>query len=44
MKKSGGTEEQIVNALKQAEAGVGIEEVRRKYGISPASFYRWREK
>jgi putative transposase len=44
MKKSKFTEEQIVYALKQAEAGVGIEELCRKYGISQATFYRWRDK
>ena len=44
MKMSKFTEEQIVYALKQAEAGVGIEELCRKYGISQATFYRWRDK
>lgn len=44
MKKSKFTEEQIVYALKQADAGVGIEELCRKYGISAATFYRWRDK
>jgi putative transposase len=44
MKKSKFSEEQIVYALKQAEAGVGNEELCRKYGISAATFYRWRDK
>jgi len=43
MKKSKFTEEQIVFALKQAEAGVAVEELCRKYGISGATFYRWRD-
>ena len=44
MKKSKFTEEQIVYALKQADAGVAIDELCRKYGISGATFYRWRDK
>lgn len=44
MKKSKFTEEQIVFALKQAEAGTRIEEVCRKMGISQATFYSWRKK
>ena len=34
--------EQVAYALKQVEAGVPIEEVCRKYGVSQATFYRWR--
>ena len=44
MKKSKFTEEQVVYALKQAEAGVPIKEVCRKYGVSDATFYTWRKK
>jgi len=44
MKKSKFTEAQVVHALKQAEVGVPIEELLRKYGISRATFYAWRKK
>ena len=44
MKKSKFTEEQIVYAIKQVEAGVPITELCRKYGISQQTFYRWRNK
>jgi putative transposase len=44
MKKSKFAEEQVVYALKQAEAGVPIKELCRKYGVSDATFYTWRKK
>lgn len=44
MKKSKFTEAQIVHALGQAEFGVPVEELLRKYGISRATFYAWRKK
>jgi putative transposase len=44
MKKSRYTEQQITYALSQAEAGVPIAELCRKYGISQQTFYRWRSK
>jgi putative transposase len=44
MKKSKFTEEQVVYALKQAEVGVPIKELCRKYGVSEATFYAWRKK
>ena len=43
MKKSRFTEEQIVYAVKQAELGVPIAELCRKYGVSHATLYRWRK-
>jgi putative transposase len=33
-----------VVVLKQAEAGVSIRDLLRKYGISEQTFYRWRKK
>jgi putative transposase len=38
------TEEQIIAALNEAEAGANIQDVCRKYGISDTTFYRWRSK
>ena len=43
MRKSRFTERQIVTILKQAEAGVPIADLVRKFGISEATFYRWRK-
>ncbi|CAB3793633.1 hypothetical protein LMG28688_03776 [Paraburkholderia caffeinitolerans] len=39
MKKSKFTDEQIAYALKQAELGTPVAEVRRNMGISDATFY-----
>jgi putative transposase len=44
MRKSRFNDEQIAYAVKQAEAGVAIDELCRKYGVSEATFYRWRAK
>lgn len=38
------TEEQIIAALKEAEAGLPVADLCRKYGISDATFYTWRKK
>ena len=38
------TEEQIINILKEAEAGARVAELCRKYGMSDASFYNWKAK
>ena len=36
------SEEQIVYALRQAEAGTPVVEVCRKLGVTEQTFYRWR--
>ncbi|WP_220150133.1 IS3 family transposase [Marinobacter pelagius] len=38
------TEEQIIPILKEAEAGLPVKELCRKYNISDATFYTWRKK
>jgi len=44
MKTSRFTESQIINILKQAEAGTPVPELCREHGMSSASFYKWRSK
>ncbi len=44
MKKSKFTEAQIAFAIKQTESGTSVEEVCRKLGITPATFYNWKKK
>ncbi len=38
------TEEQIIRVLKEQESGQPTAEVCRKYGISLATFYKWKAK
>jgi putative transposase len=44
MKKTKFTEQQIVFALKQAEAGTRVDEICRKMGVSEATYYNWKKK
>ena len=42
MKKSKFSESQIVTILKEAEAGVSLEELSRQHGFSKTTFYKWK--
>ena len=44
MKKTRYSESQIVNILKEAEAGVTLDDLIRQHGFSKASFYKWKAK
>jgi putative transposase len=44
MPKKGHREEQILRALRQAEAGTRVNEICREHGISDATFYIWKKK
>ena len=44
MKRSRSSEAQVAFVLRQAEEGTKVEEVCRKAGISPATFYAWKKK
>lgn len=44
MRKSRFSEEQIILALKQHEAGRTTAEICRKLGVSEQTFYRWKAK
>ena len=44
MPKKGHSEEQILRALRQAEAGTKVSEICREHGISDATFYIWKKK
>jgi putative transposase len=38
------SEEQIINVLKEHQAGIPVVELCRQHGISDATFYTWRTK
>ena len=44
MKKSKFTKEQILFALKQADAGQAVPDVCRQMGISEATYYVWKKR
>ena len=44
MKRSKFSEEQIVYAIRQAEAGTPVGDLCRQLGVSDATFYAWKKK
>lgn len=44
MRRKRFTEEQIIGILKEAESGVPVKELVRKYGIAEGTYYRWKSK
>lgn len=44
MKKSRFSETQIVAILKEADAGLKVDEICRKHGVSSATYYKWKSK
>ena len=44
MKKSRFTETQIVKAIQEHENGKNAKDICRELGITPASFYKWRQR
>jgi putative transposase len=44
MRRSRFSTEQIVDILKEQEAGAGVSELCRRHGISLPTIYRWRQK
>ena len=44
MKRSRYSETQIVKILKEAEAGVAVDELSRQHGFSKSTFYKWKAK
>lgn len=44
MKKSRFTENQIIAILKQADSGMPISDLTRKYGLGNSTIYNWRAK
>ncbi len=44
MKQSKFTETQIINILKETEAGVALDKLSRQHGFSRSAFYKWKSK
>ena len=44
MKRSKFSEEQVIYALRQSEAGTSVSDVCRQLGVSEATFYAWKKK
>jgi putative transposase len=44
MRRSKYSEEQVIGILKEHDAGISTAEICRKYGVSNATFYKWRGK
>jgi putative transposase len=44
MRTSKFSETQIVAILKEADAGAKVKDICRKYGISDATYYKWKSK
>lgn len=44
MRKNKFSESQIFSILKEAEAGIAVNQLCRSHGISNATYYRWKSK
>ena len=44
MKNSRFTEQQIIKIIKEADAGMKVQDLCRQYGISNATYYKWKSK
>ena len=44
MKKSRFSEHQIIDILKQGEAGVAVADICREHGIGKSTYYNWKSK
>ena len=43
-KKGKYTDEQIIHALREVDAGAKVQDVTRRLGVTETTFYRWRSK
>jgi putative transposase len=44
MKRSKFSDSQIIDAVKRVESGIGVPDICREFGVSTATFYKWRAK